>query len=331
MSSVGSAGRSDNASRSSSVSNNNTSRATESNRSISTEKNTGVSQSTNTPDVSKSTFEAAGAAQGTTQTAATQGINRSVTNEVANPTSTTRTAEVARNVARTIDNVPVPTPRPDREVDAAQNPGAVEAAANAVANDKVCTAADPKGVLSGIEPTGASKATARQDKIKQGGVEASQTMAQTDFNRVMAHKDKFEELGQKYDLPPAVLAGIASRETRGGAILDKQGYGKYDPNGYGLMQVDKQHHTVQGTDNPASMEHLDQATSILSDFHNQIKDAHPDWSPEQQLQAAVASYNKGPSSLRKESAQPENFDRGTTGGDYSNDVLARAQHFAANW
>lgn len=212
------------------------------------------------------------------------------------------------------------TPRP------IERSGAVTAATTAPVN-----AGDPTGILTNMSPSGASTATARQDKIKQGGVEASQQLAQNDYDRVMKHKSTFETVGKKYDIPPAVLAGIASRETRGGALLDKQGYGQYDPNGYGLLQVDKNHHTLQGTNHPASLGHIEQAAGIFSDNYKEIKEKHPDWTPEQQLQAAVASYNKGGASFRKMTTPPTNFDRGTTGGDYSNDVIARAQHFAKSW
>lgn len=193
------------------------------------------------------------------------------------------------------------------------------------------SAGDPTGILAGMSPGGASTATARQDKIKQGGVDASRQLAQNDADRVMKHKSTFEQVGKKFDIPPAILAGIASRETRGGALLDKQGYGQYDPNGYGLLQVDKNNHTLQGTNNPASLAHMEQAASIFAGNYNEIKEKHPDWTPEQQLQAAVASYNKGGASFRKMTNPPANFDRGTTGGDYSNDVLARAQYFASQW
>ena len=38
-------------------------------------------------------------------------------------------------------------------------------------------------------------------------------------------------------LHPALIAAIASRESRGGARLRADGRGMDDPNGYGLMQV----------------------------------------------------------------------------------------------
>ena len=176
-------------------------------------------------------------------------------------------------------------------------------------------------VLANFNPTGASHATARQDGLS-GGLDASRQMAATDEQRVMQYADRFEAAAAKYDLPPALLAAIASRETRGGNVLDN-GWGDHG-NGYGLMQVDRRYHDVQGLGDPASQEHIDQAASILRGFYDQCRAEHPSWSHEQCLQAAVSAYNGGPDQFTR-------GDEGTTGGDYSNDVLARAQYYAERW
>lgn len=257
------------------------------------------------------------------------------------------------NTTKAKAEVPVPKPRPSRDEFGKSTPAAASlidgsqtrprqgitrtlqatptqqpqlAAAGATEAAGATTPASLNSRLDGITPSGASARTARQDRISQGGVGASEQMARTDQDRVMRHRETFEELGAKHDLPPALLAAIASRETRGGNVLDRNGYGDHG-NGFGLMQVDKRYHDLQGTDSPTSFEHLDQASGILADFHRQIQSEHPDWTPEQQLQGAVAAYNKGPGRV----TDPSNFDRGTTGGDYSNDVIARAQLYAANW
>jgi spore coat assembly protein SafA len=91
-------------------------------------------------------------------------------------------------------------------------------------------------ILSSISANGASARTARQDGLS-GGVSSSQTMANTDASRVLKYKDAFNAAGAKYGLPPALLAAIASRESRGGAALDSNGRGD-GGNGFGLMQVD---------------------------------------------------------------------------------------------
>ncbi|MCP3103132.1 transglycosylase SLT domain-containing protein [Myxococcus sp. K15C18031901] len=182
---------------------------------------------------------------------------------------------------------------------------------------------DLNAILSRYKPTGASQRTASQDGLT-AGVNASTKMAQTDAARLKKYAAEFEAAGKKYDLPPALLAAIASRESRAGAALDSRGLGD-NGNGFGLMQVDKRYHKPEG--GPYSANHIDQAAGILKGFLNDVKKAHPDWSPEQQLRGAVAAYNSGPKNVRT----IQNMDVGTTGNDYSNDVWARAQALAKDF
>jgi spore coat assembly protein SafA len=176
-------------------------------------------------------------------------------------------------------------------------------------------------ILSSISANGASARTAGQDGLS-GGVSSSRTMANTDASRVLKYKDAFNAAGAKYGLPPALLAAIASRESRGGAALDRNGRGD-GGNGYGLMQVD-----VGTRPNPKggpySAEHIDEAASILKEKLDAAKARYPNASEADQLKLATAKYNGGSGTI-------SNPDKGTTGGDYSNDVIARAQTYAANW
>jgi len=181
-------------------------------------------------------------------------------------------------------------------------------------------APNPNAILSRYQPTGASAATARQDGLS-AGVGASQKMAQADLARLQQYKGAFESAAAKHGLPPAVLAAISSRESRGGAALDRNGRGD-GGNGFGLMQIDFRSHSPRG--GPYSAEHIDQAAGILKGMLNEVKAKHPSWPPEQQLRGALAAYNSGVSNVRTMSG----IDRGTTGNDYSNDVWARAQSLA---
>ncbi|EHR69685.1 transglycosylase family protein,LysM domain-containing protein [Burkholderiales bacterium JOSHI_001] len=178
-------------------------------------------------------------------------------------------------------------------------------------------------ILNGMDTTGASARTARQDGLG-AGVQASRTMARTDERRVMAHADLFNEMGAKYKLPPAVLAGIASRESRGGNALDRNGYGD-GGHGFGIMQVDDRNgFAVKTAGGPAGRAHIDQAASILRSKLDAVQRQYPKLSEQDQLRLAVSRYNGG-------SGVPGNFDRGTTGGDYSADVIARSQYYASQW
>jgi peptidoglycan hydrolase-like protein with peptidoglycan-binding domain len=184
-------------------------------------------------------------------------------------------------------------------------------------------ASNPNAILSRYQSSGASAATARQDGLP-GGVGSSQKMARTDLLKLKQFADEFAAAGKKHGVPPALLAAIASRESRAGSALDSRGFGDHG-NGFGLMQVDKRYHSPKG--GPFSAGHIDQAAGILKSYLNQVKAKHSDWPPEQQLRGAVAAYNSGPGNVQT----IKNMDVGTTGNDYSNDVWARAQELAPHF
>ena len=113
-----------------------------------------------------------------------------------------------------------------------------------------------------------------------------------------------------------------SRESRGGALLDADGFSIYDGQGYGLMQVDRNHHDPVG--DPFGRAHIEQAAGILVEVRTYIERKYPDWTASEQLRGAICAYNTGPSGIRT----VEGMDRGTTGKDYSGDVWVRAQRYA---
>jgi peptidoglycan hydrolase-like protein with peptidoglycan-binding domain len=185
--------------------------------------------------------------------------------------------------------------------------------------------ADPDGILFEYQPSGASNVTAGQDKLPQRGftgVAASRKMAESDSGKVLTLTSKLVTAGLRFNLPPALLAAIASRETRGGSAL-RDGWGDHH-HGFGVMQVDNGSHVVQGQDDPFGLPHILQAAGILRDSINVVARNHPDWPPVRQMQGGVAGYNEGAGKVRT----LEQMDIGSTGNDYSNDVWARAQFFA---
>uniref|UniRef100_A0A8C5F530 Lysozyme g n=1 Tax=Gadus morhua TaxID=8049 RepID=A0A8C5F530_GADMO len=182
------------------------------------------------------------------------------------------------------------------------------------------------GDIMQVEMSGASSKTSRQDKLEYDGVRASHTMAQTDARRMEKYKSFINNVAEKHDVDPAVIAAIISRASRAGNVIfntNPPGWGD-NYNGFGLMQVDKRYHEPRGAWN--SEEHIDQATEILVNFIQLIQKKFPSWSTEQQLKGAIAAYNTGDS--RVESY--ESVDSRTTGKDYSNDVVARAQWYKKN-
>jgi hypothetical protein len=170
--------------------------------------------------------------------------------------------------------------------------------------------------------TGASATTARQDNL-QGGVSASHQMAKTDLSRVLKVVDRFRQVGSKYNIPCAIIAALASRESRCGSVLDSKGYGDHG-NGFGILQVDRRYHSIEGADDPTGIVHVDQAVRIFAGFLQQVKAKHPDWEDEFILKGAATAYNSGVSNV----ATKERMDIGTTGNDYGSDVIARAQFYS---
>lgn len=176
--------------------------------------------------------------------------------------------------------------------------------------------------LPNVPTDGASAVTAGQDGLPPG-IQASRTMAETDLARVKAIADHFCTAATKFGVPAAVLAAIASRESRCGNVLDVQGWGD-GGNAFGVMQVDKNYHRVQGMPDPKSLEHIEQATGIFADCLEQVEHKHPDWEDSYILKGAAVAYNAGIGTVQTKAG----MDIGTTGNDYGSDVMARAQYYA---
>jgi hypothetical protein len=177
--------------------------------------------------------------------------------------------------------------------------------------------------LAKAPTTGASAQTAYQDHLP-AGVDSSHKMARTDLPKVMQIAAVLRQVGAALDVPPAVIAALASRESRCGAVLDARGFGD-GGHAFGILQVDKRFHTLLGVDKgPASREHFEQAVGIFVAFRNQVQAKHPDWEAEFLLKGAAVAYNSGVGNVQTK----QGMDQGTTGNDYGSDVIARAQFYA---
>ncbi|XP_078620532.1 uncharacterized protein LOC144887281 isoform X2 [Branchiostoma floridae x Branchiostoma japonicum] len=178
------------------------------------------------------------------------------------------------------------------------------------------------GNIMNVDTTGASQTTASQDGLSYNGVPASQQLARNDLSRLNNYKSQIDEAAADKNMDPAVIAAIISRESRAGNQLDANGWGLGDPNGYGLMQVDKEAHPNPDlVGGPYSTEHIKQGTQILIGIINCVKRNHSDWTADMALKGGISGYNAGCGNVWTY----ENMDRGTTGDDYANDVVARAQ------
>lgn len=179
-------------------------------------------------------------------------------------------------------------------------------------------------VLVETKWSGASSTTAGQlGSGTSGGPETSLRLAEQDLERVKQAAGIFADVAAKFGVPAALLAGIASRESRCGNALD-DGWGDHG-NGFGIMQVDKNAHPIHGRSDPAGEDHVEQATGILvKNLETMLSSPRYDtWKDSSLLQGAAAAYNFGIDDVRTE----ENIDSGTTGDDYGSDVLARAKFY----
>jgi len=177
--------------------------------------------------------------------------------------------------------------------------------------------------LAKAPTTGASARTAQQDHLPPG-VDSSHKMAEADLARVLQIADVLRAVGAAVDVPAAVIAGLASRESRCGAVLDPKGFGDQG-NAFGILQVDKRFHRLLGVDEgPRSRAHLEQAVGILVAFRDQMQTRHADWEDEFILKGAAVAYNSGVGNVQTKAG----MDQGTTGDDYGSDVIARAQFYA---
>ncbi|MEL6222442.1 MAG: transglycosylase SLT domain-containing protein [Cyanobacteria bacterium J06627_8] len=182
-------------------------------------------------------------------------------------------------------------------------------------------------VLSDVPTTGASALTSQQDGLAFNGLLASNQMARQDLPQVKALIGRFCRAAAKYEVPAPLLAAIASRESRCGKLLDEHGLGDHG-NAFGIMQIDKRHHTPSGLGgDPASQAHLDQSAEILVDNIKILRSRLSDWEEPYLLKAAVAAYNFGPRNVHTR----DGIDRGTTGDDYSSDVIARAKFYISTF
>lgn len=135
---------------------------------------------------------------------------------------------------------------------------------------------------------------------------------------------------QQYQWPPEIIAGIISRESRFGLLLDDEGKGDAG-HGHGLMQIDDRSFgawlAANDWQDPAT--NIAMGVKILTDKYNYLA-SHgllDDLSDTEAQQAAVAAYNCGEGNVAKVIRAGEDIDSRTAGRDYSVDVLARAGQF----
>lgn len=147
-------------------------------------------------------------------------------------------------------------------------------------------------------------------------------MTQTIEQQLQLCKDKgyfefFKAAAKKYALDICDLLGICSRETVFKNIIGDGGHG------HGLMQIDDRSHK-KFLDNPAHKNGLDPASNI--DYGASILKQNMSVFKGNR-EKAIAAYNCGPGGVIKSLAENKGIDGHTAHGNYSKDVIARAEEF----
>ena|GEM_PF-1306482 len=126
-----------------------------------------------------------------------------------------------------------------------------------------------------------------------------------------------EAAAQKYNLDPALLFAVMSRETNGQNIVGDHGHGR------GLMQIDDRWHKDWLSKNNEGMDpasNIMKGAEILRANLNYFKG---------DMTKAVAAYNAGCGGVNKALNAGKHPDSVTTHGNYSTDVLKRMETFKA--
>jgi len=175
------------------------------------------------------------------------------------------------------------------------------------------------GNVMNLHPTG----------MASGGVSASKNQIEYDISRLNQDKAWYEAAADANCVQASVIAALASRESHAGRLLESTGgYGDHG-HAWGIMQCDLFTSGLDCKKCPwKSLCHINMLVKekLVPDMAA-VQRRHPTWSKEQCLQGAISAYNAGLGNVQTWSG----LDRGTTGNDYSNDVVARAQYLVTKY
>ncbi len=151
-----------------------------------------------------------------------------------------------------------------------------------------------------------------------------------EFDLCRQYKDFILSSAQQHGWRPEVIAGILSRESRFGLILDADFKGDAG-HGHGLMQIDDRSFgdwlAANDWTDPAT--NIEFGVKVLTGKYNYLNThgGFNNLTDAQCEQASIAAYNCGEGNVLKVIRAGADIDRRTAGGDYSADVLARAEQF----
>ena len=151
-----------------------------------------------------------------------------------------------------------------------------------------------------------------------------------EFDLCRQMKDMIVASATKHQWPPEIIAGILSRESRFGLILDADLKGD-GGHGHGLMQIDDRSFgdwlAANDWTDPAT--NIEEGVKILTGKYNYLagQGLLDNLSEADAQRASVAAYNCGEGNVAKMLRSGQDVDTRTAGGDYSADVLDRTAQF----
>nr|XP_020483470.1 uncharacterized protein LOC109978441 isoform X2 [Labrus bergylta] len=208
--------------------------------------------------------------------------------------------------------------------------GSVETSAGEMEDNKTsegkAEAREVHADIMNVETTGTIQ-TVRVNRLSKTGVEASEELADRDLTEMEKYKEDILFVGKQRGVHPALIAAIISRQSQAGTSLSQTGYGTFDHDCFGLMQINKLYHKLDERTGPFSREHLDQGAAYLRLLIDTMR-KNTGWTAEQNLKGAVACYIAGPEKVI--GLKYDEVDSVTPNNDFANDVIARAQWYAKN-
>ncbi|XP_059164334.1 glycine, glutamate and proline-rich protein-like [Physella acuta] len=156
-----------------------------------------------------------------------------------------------------------------------------------------------------------------------GGVTASHLTVSQHLPALQRLRRCYDAVASSNNLQTSLIAALASRESSGGITITRtNGYGDRG-RAYGIIQCDLRTSGLPCTRYRwDSCEHMQMMVrQLLVPYIQSVRRKFPSWPLERALQGGVAAFNFGVSNVQSWNG----LDDGSTGNDYSNDVIARAQ------
>ncbi len=168
------------------------------------------------------------------------------------------------------------------------------------------------------------------------------------LNEARKYQDIIKDTARRYNIKPAIICGMGSRESHWGMALkpkgpsgrgdfarrrprgERRGAEPPDGGGYGrgLMQIDYDWHEFARIGNwQEPRENITYACTLLARFKKYFDKKAQGLNEEEILRATIAAYNGGPTATMTSIKKGDDIDARTTGHDYSKDVLNRTGWF----